>query len=457
MQGIRVLQSPVNRRILRAYSNAVGLLLTIFVMVGEAAAQPCPNRYSPADTSPQLYINPEQWREMATMQNRLGDCPVLAADFALAWFWGAAGAQADASLAAHYAKLARGPQAQDQLRLLRAALVVAGLDDAFSLDEALRRIRREGERGAPIYADKALAYSNQLSRFMTSVSLDGRPGLALPDGGGWVVADAYGWPSRYAGSAEPKATPAARALFYTRSPFQRVRWWPSATGRQPQGVGRLYARYPEGDGWCTATAIAPRWLITAAHCLFEATAGDVLAKYLRFYLARPEGPGAGIGVKRAWALENRHQQLLNGNISAYAGSDLALLELTTGLGGEQPFVSLQLPGGGTQAVELLSYPGDRPAGSLWLSQCQTLPMVEGGGAMALVELSCRNRAGQSGALIRQPGIDGGAIGVLSANISRTGEDAVSVAGMFSHALLSDIEQIVSGSRPGLSAWREFRF
>lgn len=456
MQGMRVLQSPVNQYLSIAYSTVVGALLTIFVMVGELAAEDCPGRYSPAAAAPQLYISSAQWREMSAQHDRVGDCPILAADFALAWFWGAAGERADAAKAAYYASLAHGPVVGDQLRLLRAALVVAGLSKDISVDEALRRIHRERSRGGSIYADKALAYSNQLRHFMNTVSVDGRPALAMP-GGEVVLADRHGWPSRYTGQAEQRPLSQTGPIFYVRSPYQRVRWWPPASAQQGGQIGRLYARYPQSDGWCTATAIAPRWVITAAHCLFAATADEAQARALRFYPASMRGAIGGIAVKRAWALANAHQQLLNGNIAAYAGSDLAALELTRELEGEGGFVSLASSAAAVQPVELLSFPGDRPAGSLWLSQCQALPIAEAGGTMALVELSCRNHAGQSGALIRQPGSGGAAIGVLSANISRDGQQAVSVAGVFSAALLADVGQIVDGGRPELAPWRELRF
>ncbi len=438
--------------------TGLALLLTVLLWsLSAAASETCPPRFAPGANSDALYIADADWRRMQALRDRLGDCPQLAADFALVYFWGRRDLPADLQQSWQLAQRARDSVAWlDQLRLLRSVYVLAGLSAEYSVEEALRRLRGEFSRESAIYADKVMALLNQLLLWLPLrevASGAGELALALPQGG-LLVADAQGQPRWRDGQGAVPSSRRPQALFYDRGGRQRLRLWrPPLAQPGSWVVGLLHSDYGEaGDAHCTATAVAERWLITAAHCLFAATAESLLARQVRFYPQPLQQPMLFLKPRRAWLLANHHHQLLRGDIDAYSGSDLALLELPEPLPGEVLFADLAVANLASQAVFSLSYPNDTAPRSLWLSLCQAAPLPgHRGAAMVLLGLNCQNSAGQSGALIWSDDLAPRALGLLSANLWR-GERSQSVAAGFSKVLLADIQRIMAGETPRLTEW-----
>ena len=393
---------------------------------------------------------------MQRQRHLIGICPSLAADFAWAAFWDRSDDKRAVESSAVYASQASTSTALVQLRLLRAAHVVLGVSTVFGVQEAVQRLRREMQRKPAIYADKAFAFSNRLGELLPTVSINGVNAFALPSHPDYYLApDNNGWPVLLPTSGLEGVGRRVAAAFYTRAASQRLHVWPSANSRQWR-VGRLYSRYIQGDGWCTATAIGRRWLLTAAHCFFEPRVPARKATSVVYLAHSDNSIDEGIAVSAAWSLHLQHEQLLAGDVAAYVGSDLALVQLATPLEGAFKPPILAYADSANLSVELLSFPIDTPPGSLWLSQCRARPQREQGGVLGLYALDCANQPGQSGALLRDA-ISGGAVGVLSVNISGNGVATASVAGVFTPSVLDDIERIRKGMKPRLREWQRLQF
>ena len=173
-----------------------------------------------------------------------------------------------------------------------------------------------------------------------------------------------------------------------------------------------------------------------------------------FYPARDGAPNPEIPAVAAWTLDHKHAQLLAGDLAAYAGSDVALVQLALPITGHFIGAPLAALSANDAAVEIVSYPSASSSGGLWLSRCQTSPRSEVGGDLALVGLDCLNQPGQSGAMLRE-GMK--AVGVLSANVSSEGIAATSIAAVFSQALIDDIALIRQGSKPRSMNWQRLQF
>ena len=437
-------------------STALWFTLTVF-LIGVSPAwsdNQCPPRYSPSDADDALYISVSAWQAMQAQRRLIERCPTLAADFAWASFFSGPATQQAVAESANYAALATSVAARDQLRLVRVAHVLLGASQDFSVSAAVRRLRREFHRQPMIYRDKALALSNRLAEFLPRVSIDGRRGLALPAHPGYyLIAGEQGRPELVFSAATPQREQSSGAVFFINAQARRVRVWPQA-GVQQWQVGRLYSQYRMGDAWCTATALTRRWLITAAHCLFEPRSPARRAHSVVFYPARDGAPNPEIPAVAAWTLDHKHAQLLAGDLAAYAGSDVALVQLALPITGHFIGAPLAALSANDATVEMVSYPSASSSGGLWLSRCQTSPRSEVGGDLALVGLDCLNQPGQSGAMLRE-GMK--AVGVLSANVSSEGIAATSIAAVFSQALIDDIALIRQGSKPRSMNWQRLQF
>ncbi len=438
-------------------SLTVFLCLLFSLVLTPIARADCPPRFFPAGGDESLYINGSQWQQMQALRLLVDQCPQLAADYAQQHFWGGQGLDADIHRSWYFAQQARGSVVwSDQLRLLRSAYVVLGLSDEFSVEAALRRLRREVRRQPAIYAEKAWAVLNQLLLWLPLREAQGQLGLQLPAalGSKLLVSDKQGLPIVVNGQASQPSQQQPLALFYPRSGSQRLRLWrmPASPGHSWR-IGRLRGQYASGNGHCTATALNERWVISAAHCLYSASAQPQLVEHLRFYPRPVEQPDEYVRPTRAWLLNNRHEQLLRGDVDAYTGSDLALLELSQPLRGPFQGAELGVAESLPHAVRLLSYPMDTAAGSLWLSFCEARPLAGSRGVvMAVLALDCDSRRGQSGALLWSDEPEPRALGLLSANVWTQGS-VQSVAAAFDAPMLADIARILRGRPPANSHWQ----
>ena len=438
----KVVKFTAGRGVLSVVASS---LLSISLAFGGEC--PSPVEYDLAPTTAQ------QWSRLHAQQHLAAGCPQLAAELAMAHFWGGANRPASLVRSAHFAAFADvAPLPRWQLRLLRASFVLAGVQ-AGNMDAAIAVFQRELTADSRTRQQQAWSVLNQLAATGSLSRLASRYALHLADGG-LLGSDARGSVQRIDSGEYRAVADQPPAVFYPQWGDSRL---PLREWRGPRGglrVGQLYSYYHNGhDARCTATALTSRWVITAAHCLYGPEVAAPLADMLRFYPAPAQHPGQSLGIDAVWMLDNRHRQLIAGDIAAYAGSDLALLKLDAAIPGE--VVAPQL--GAEDASPLLysyAYPEDTPGGSLWLSVCGALAQPSRDQRlMGFWSLDCRSRPGQSGALLWQAGERPIGVGVLSANLTDSG-GVRAIAARFSAPILADIQRIVRGEAPQAVHWRQ---
>lgn len=405
-------------------------------------------------------------------------------DIAQWYFWGLAPLSADIDKAYAYALKAlvndRWPY---DLALLHAAFVIKGLDQSFSLSEALRRFSREIKSDNPLRRDKALAVLNQLSEFLPRIStLETRvfvdvglsqaaevePSLALQisskgDKRQILLPDHDGVPAIYWIRQTAAADTKHQMAIFQRYPAS------SASGvedtrqqiwRVPQNMpvtGVLRSRMIRADGSpyesnCTATLIAPQWLISASHCLFAPEGSDRVASvnFIPYAETQVAADPQKIAVTGVWRhRDHRAADQYNGEVARYSGSDIAIFKLVRAL----PLTTgpvLATPHETDPWVDSLAYPNDKPANTVWASRCRGSLWREGRGRLSdLYALDCYSHAGQSGAAITQNQAgEQQIIGVLS---SRVYNDSVNqtVFAAFNPHLISNIQELLAGRNAGL--------
>jgi V8-like Glu-specific endopeptidase len=470
----------------RTARNALGMVFLFFCAVASAD---CTDGIFPAATSAWLLPSADKRPAFGDYINASpAACEYTNIELAQWHFWGEGSRgtgtkNADIELAYRYASQAvnadRWPY---ELALMHAAFVIKGLDTELSLEEAVRRYRREILSGNPLRRDKALAMLNQLSLFLphvitvsNTVFSDSR--LTKPNALGPTPAvqlskrenkniilapDTNGAPSLYWTNTLVDADKSSSLIFQRRASLGasgeedvRQQLWRLPNSMPRSGI--LLSRFTRADGShyesrCTATQLASHWLISASHCLFT-PAGDGLLRSLRFIVdpnASSASDDAAIPVAAAWYHRQHHpKNQHNGELGRYSGSDIALFKLAEPIPLKNP-PTLATPNSQNPWVVSLAYPNDKTRFTLWTSRCRSNLWQRGTQNLSdLYVLDCFSYAGQSGAVLTQNNdSQRQIIGVLSARIYNGSINRPLFAAL-KPSLIKEIKTLMSGEHSAL--------
>ena len=468
---------------LAAVRTARSVVVCGFLLFGSLVNADCGGALFPAPSSDSLFpaANNSVFRveELPSPECQYGNV-----DLVQGYFWGVAPFSADIDKAYAYAlKTLVNDRWPHDLALLHAAFVIKGLDRSFSLSEALRRFSREIKSDNPLRRDKALAVLNQLSEFLpristleTGVFADAglsqavavESNLALQilskgDKRQILLPDHDGVPAIYWMRQTAAAASEHQTTIFQRYPESgasgiedtRQQIWRVPRHMPKTGVLRSRVIRPDGSPYesnCTATLIAPQWLISASHCLFTPEGSDRVASvnfipYSETHMAADLQKIAVAGVWRH--RDHRAADQFNGEVGRYSGSDIAIFKLARTLPLTVPPV-LATPNATDPWVDSLAYPNDKPANTMWASRCRGSLWREGRGRLSdLFALDCYSYAGQSGAAITQNQAgEQQIIGVLS---SRVYNDSLNQAvfAALNPRLISNIQELLAGRSAGL--------
>ncbi len=175
-----------------------------------------------------------------------------------------------------------------------------------------------------------------------------------------------------------------------------------------RSLGRVQT---ELGGRCTGTLLAPRLVLTAAHCLTAARTGlPVQPGSVHFLL----GYRLGDYVAHARVASFRTGPAYNPATSQPAGADWALLTLETPLPADRALPLLRDPPAPNTPLMLGGYQQDRPEVILADTGCKALGLARDQAEPLLVH-DCAGTRGSSGAPLLARGAEGrwGVVGVAS--------------------------------------------
>ena len=139
---------------------------------------------------------------------------------------------------------------------------------------------------------------------------------------------------------------------------------------------------------CTGTVVAPRIVLTAGHCVYNITT-DKWYESLRFIAGR-NGDAKPFGTV-AWSHAIAPKGWTESHDYNY---DYAIVVLDERIGDKVGWLGYGMLDDAAltaASLNLMSYPGDKPAGTLWLSYCPVKSLTE-----RMVRHSCDTYQGASG-------------------------------------------------------------
>jgi V8-like Glu-specific endopeptidase len=466
-------------------------LLSLFLWLAGVVSADCVNSIYPKSIATDLLADAEgvlslrKAEAISTSQEGAELCSIQAQDLAQLYFWGAQTVTpaVTPNLKKSYQYGLQSKAAGHwpyELRLLRAAYVLAGLDNSYSPDEALRQFLREIVSGEPLRRDKATAVLNQLSYLRPYIKLSAGKVYSDSSLAGLMtdienavllsqtknrlrllVLDQHGLPQlAWARSSEVRQAEvnktAKHRLFLQRLPPH------GANGAQdsrqqvwqlPKSVphtGILISRFRQTDGSlyesrCTANPISEEWLISAAHCLFAPDGSQNVVSL--GYVAKPLTEAGVRQIRSAWfhKLHDPADQIA-GNVGRYSGSDIALLQLSDPLVlADSPKLAIPQHHARPNWFDSFAYPSDKAPNTLWHSRCRANLWQSGESLLGdLYGLDCLSYDGQSGAaLLQNLAGEVSIVGILSSRIhNKKINQPIFTA--FNSALIDDIGLVIAG-------------
>lgn len=132
-------------------------------------------------------------------------------------------------------------------------------------------------------------------------------------------------------------------------------------------VGQIEARFGLDDTLCTGTLIGPKYIITAAHCVYDKESGTWASNVVFI-------PGRTNLNTRPYGEIKATKFYVNKNFTDKSitwGHDYAVIELESNIGDQIGYAEIEMPSIMNQKfnVQIMGYPGDKEYGTLWNVNC----------------------------------------------------------------------------------------